>query len=66
MTWAEHEALRRFFKRQRERVVDRLSRSEARVTKARVEAAEAEWELRQVVRGGGKKPSLDYYDRRGW
>lgn len=57
---------RLFCKRQRARLAERFRRSAERIRQANEDVAEAEWELRQVVRGGGKKPSLDFYDRRGW
>ena len=61
----EAEALRLFLKRQRGRVVHKLERMEQRIVEARRDAME-DWDAANLLRAGGKKPTLDFYDKRGW
>lgn len=60
------ESLRRFLKNQRQRVGDRLRAMEQRIGAARADYDD-NWEAERRLRGlVGKKPSLEYYDRRGY
>lgn len=62
---AEAEALRLFLKAQRQRVGQKLAAMERRILAARVERME-DWDSRNLLRAGSKKPGLDFYDRRPW
>lgn len=59
------DALRAWMRRQRGRLAEKFKRSEERVRAARVEAME-DWQPTSLLRAGSKKPSLEYYDKRGW